>query len=92
MRKKQKRAWGDTDVSSYAGHLIIGYIDNNKVKKSFTEQNSIPTFFYNVGDSVALIQKPNKPNKIMAYSNVVLFSAPLAILLLSAMAAYVAFK
>jgi hypothetical protein len=92
VKKKQKRTWGDTDGSYYAYHLVIGYIDKNGVKMSFTEQNSIPSYFYNVGDSIVLLQDPDKPEKIMVRSNVVLFSAPLVILLLSAAAGYVGFK
>lgn len=92
VKKKQKRTWSGTDGGGYAYLLVIGYIGMDGQSKSFTEQNAIPTFFYNVGDKIKLLLDPNKPSRIMVYSYIVLFSAPLAMLLLAAIASYVGFK
>lgn len=92
VKKKQKRTWSDIDGDGYAYLLVIGCVGMDGQNKSFTEQNSIPTYFYNVGDKIKLLQDPTKPNKIMVHSNVVLFSAPFAVLLLATFAGYVGFK
>jgi hypothetical protein len=92
VKKKQKRTWTDTDGGGYAYLLVITYIGIDGETKNFTEQNAIPTFFYNVGDKIKLLQDQNKPNRVMVHSNIVLFSAPLVMLLLAAIAGYVGFQ
>lgn len=95
VERKQKRTWVSADGNGGGGYaylLVIEYIGRNGEKKYFTEQNSIPSYFYNVGDKIKLLQDPNKPNRIMVHNNIVLFSAPLAILLLAVIASYVGFR
>lgn len=92
VEKKQKRAWTSNDGGGYAYLLVIGYIDMAGEKKYFTEQNAIPTYFCNVGDKIKLIQDPQKPSRIMVHSAIVLFSAPIVMLLFAAVAGYVGLK
>jgi hypothetical protein len=92
VEKKQKRAWSNNNGGGYAYLLVIGYIDMAGEKKYFTEQNAIATYFYNVGDKIKLIQDPQKPSRIMVHSAIVLFSAPIIMLLLAAVAGYVGLK
>ena len=92
VENKLKRTWTSTNsAGGYAYLLFISYIAKDGIKKSFVEQNSIPSFFYNVGDQIQLLQDSNNPNRVMVHSKIVLFSAPLTILLLSAVAGYVGF-
>ena len=92
VTKKQKRTWSDIDGDHSDYFLVIEYTGNDGKMESYIEPTSIPTSFYKVGDNIELLQDPRKPNKIIVHSNVVLFSAPAIVLLLSAVAGYVGIK
>ncbi|WAK02509.1 DUF3592 domain-containing protein [Methylobacter sp. YRD-M1] len=92
VERKQKRTWINSDGGGCAYHLVIGYIGSDGEKISYTEGCSIPSLFYKVGDTITLLQDPNRPSRIMVRSKIVLFSAPLLILFLSVVVGYIGFK
>ena len=92
VEEKQNRKWILADGDSTYKLLVIAYVDKNGIKQSFIEQNPISSYFYNVGDSIILLQDPKNPERIMARGYAILFLAPLIILLMSAVAGYVGFK
>lgn len=92
VEKLQKRTWRQSGSGGYANLLVISYIHPNGYKKNFTEQNSIPSFFYKEGDKIDLLLDVKNNNKIMVKSDAVLFSAPLMVIALSLVAGYVGYS
>ncbi len=80
IEKKKKLAWRQASGYGYAYHLVIRYIDNNGTQHTFTEQNSMVSFFYTVGDKVEILVDNDNPSKGFIKSTLGLFSAPILII------------
>ena len=89
IEDKKKLAWRQADGYGHAYHLVIRYTDNTGKLNTFTEQNSILTNFYQIGDKVMVIVDTNNPERVFVKSYIGLFSAPMLIILFSIVAAYI---
>jgi len=89
VEDKKKLAWRQASGYGYAYHLVIRYTDNNGKQNTFTEQNSILTYFHQIGDKVVVIVDSDNLEREFLKSYIGLFSAPILIILFSIIAAYV---
>jgi hypothetical protein len=92
VEKIQKRVWRQSGSGGHANQLVISYSDRNGNRKTFTEQNSIPAFFYKEGDEIELLLDSENYDRVMVKSNLVLFAAPIMIIALSIFAGYLGFR
>ena len=92
VEKIQKRVWRQSGSGGHANQLVISYTDCDGTKKTFTEQNSIPAFFYKEGDEIEVLLNNENSGKVMVNSNLVLFAAPIMIVALSVLAGYLGFR
>jgi len=82
IEDKKKLAWRQNSGYGYAYHPVIQYTDNNGKQNTFTEQNSILTYFHQIGDKVVVIVGSSNLERVFVKSYIGLFSAPIMIILL----------